>query len=124
MAHFAELDADNKVVRVVVVNNKELIDDGVESESKGIAFLLSIFGHKRWVQTSYSGSIRKNFAGVGMTYDSDRDAFIPPRPFASWTLDEATCRWVAPSPMPSGGLWRWDESAVAWVAAAADPSME
>jgi hypothetical protein len=117
MAHFAELNESNVVTQVVVVANAELIDGGVESEAKGIAFLASLYGHDRWRQTSYNGNRRKNYAGIGFHYDASRDAFIPPQPFPSWALDEATCRWVAPVPMPAdGGPYRWDEDAGAWVA--------
>lgn len=116
MAHFAELDNDNRVTRVLVVANKELLDNGVESEALGVAFLTSLCGHGRWKQTSYHANIRKNFAGVGMAYDAARDAFIPQKPFPSWTLDEATCRWAPPVPRPAEGATHWDEDAQAWVA--------
>ena len=97
MAHFAELDENNIVLRVVVVHNNELLDDmGLgESEQKGIDFCVGLFGG-RWIQTSYNGRIRKNYAGQGFTYDPQRDAFIPPQPGPDWTLDEATCRWIEP----------------------------
>ena len=95
MAHFAELDATNTVTQVIVVHNNELLDNGVESEAKGIAFCQSLFGGN-WVQTSYNGNIRKNFAGIGYTYDSVRDAFIPPKPEeGEWILNEDTCIWEA-----------------------------
>ena len=93
MAHFAELDATNTVTQVIVVHNNELLDNGVESEAKGIAFCQSLFGGN-WVQTSYNASIRKNYAGIGCTYDPVRDAFIPPKPEeGNWVLNEDTCRW-------------------------------
>ena len=92
MAHFAELDANGIVTQVIVVNNSELLDNGVESESKGIAFCQSLFGGT-WVQTSYNGNIRKNYAGIGYTYDEARDAFIPPKPEGNWILNEDTCLW-------------------------------
>lgn len=115
MAHFAELDQNNVVTQVVVVHNNELLDDGVESEAKGIAFLASLYGHSRWKQTSYNATIRKNYAGIGFAYDAERDAFIPPQPFPSWTLGD-DCLWHAPVPMPTeGGPYRWDEDAGAWV---------
>ena len=78
MAHFAELNADNVVTQVIVVHNNELLVDGVETESKGVDFLESLYGHRRWVQTSYNGTIRKTYAGVGFRYDVQMDAFIPP----------------------------------------------
>lgn len=93
MAHFAELDATNTVTQVIVVHNNELLDNGVESEAKGIAFCQSLFGGN-WVQTSYNASIRKNYAGIGCTYDPVRDAFIPPKPEeGNWVLNEDTCIW-------------------------------
>ena len=101
MAHFAELDQDNKVTRVLVVANSELLDaDGIEQELNGALFLQHMFGGT-WVQTSYNGNIRKNFAGVGFTYDTQRDAFIPPQPGDDWVLNEETCTWE-----PVGG---WPE---------------
>lgn len=115
MAHFAELGVDNIVQRVIVVNNNELLDgDGNEQENLGVAFCQSLFGGT-WVQTSYNGTMRKNFAGVGFTYDSGRDAFIPPKPFASWTLIEETCQWQAPVTMPTdGNRYVWNESTTSW----------
>lgn len=101
MAHFAELGMNNVVLRVIVVHNNELLDEnGVEQESKGAAFCRNLFGGT-WVQTSYNATIRKNYAGQGFTYDSTRDAFIPPKPYPSWILDENTCQWQAPVPYPT-----------------------
>ena len=94
MAHFAKLDENNVVTMVVVVNNSELLVDGVESEAKGVEFLISLFGDSNWKQTSYNATIRKNAAGIGYTYDPDRDAFIPPKPGDGYVLDEQTCQWV------------------------------
>lgn len=118
MAHFAELGMDNIVQRVIVVHNNELLDEnGDEQESLGVAFCNGLFGGT-WVQTSYNGNIRKNFAGVGHTYDSTRDAFIAPKPYPSWVLNEDTCRWEAPTPMPTdapvGQTYRWDEDTTSW----------
>ncbi len=98
MAHFAELDENNLVLRVIVVNNSDLSDgNGGESEAIGIAFCQSLFGaNTRWVQTSYNGNFRVRYAGFGYTYDAVRDAFIAPQPAPDWTLDEATLDWVAP----------------------------
>lgn len=117
MAHFAQLDNNNQVIQVIVVNNSELLDEnGQESEAQGIAFCQSLFPGTRWAQTSYNASIRKNFAGIGYTYDADRDAFIPPKLFDSWILDEATCRWQPPVVYPSDGKqYRWDELTLSWV---------
>ena len=103
MAHFAEIDSNNVVLRVIVVGNKDTADaSGVEKEHIGAAFCERLFGGN-WKQTSYNGNKRKNYAGIGYTYDTQRDAFIPPRPFASWVLDEQTCQWQAPTPMPTDG---------------------
>ena len=99
MAHFAELDADNIVLRVIVVSNEMLLDEnGAESEDVGIAFCQSLFGaDTRWVQTSYNGTFRKNYAGIGYDYDTTRGAFIAPKPEGGgWILDEETCRWRNP----------------------------
>ena len=126
MAHFAKLDSDNIVTQVVVVNNSVLIKaDGTESELKGKQFLNSLFGAATWKQTSYNGTIRKNYAGVGYKYDSTRDAFIPPKPFTSWTLNETTCLWEAPVAYPTdGNIHNWDETNQQWVLARVyvDPS--
>jgi hypothetical protein len=116
MAHFAEIDSDNKVLRVVVVSNNELLDEnGQESEAKGAAFCQNLFGGT-WMQTSFNGNIRKNYAAAGFKYDSERDAFIAPSPFPSWVLDEETCRWTFPVPRPKDGkFYVWDEPTVSWV---------
>jgi len=94
MAHFAKLDENNVVTTVVVVNNSELLVNGVESEAKGVEFLISLFGDSNWKQTSYNGNFRKNYAGIGYTYDPDRDAFIPLKPDGNYVLDEQTCQWI------------------------------
>ncbi len=114
MAHFAEIQ-NNIVSRVIVVNNNELLENEVESEIKGVEFCKSLFGGD-WVQTSYNGNLRKNFAGIGYLYDAMRDAFIAPQPFNSWVLDEATCRWHAPTPRPTpdDSVWVWDENNLMW----------
>jgi len=118
MAHFAKLDENNVVLEVLVVHNNELLQDGVESEAKGIQFLIDWSGgYTNWKQTSYNGNIRKNYAGIGYTYDATRDAFIPPQPFPSWVLNEDTCLWDAPTPYPTDGqFYQWDESVTNWVA--------
>ena len=113
MAHFARLE-DNTVTEVIVVHNNELLVDGVESEAKGIEFCQSLFGGE-WIQTSYNGNIRKNFAGIGMTYDEVRDAFIFPKPFPSWTLNEETLEWEPPISRPTSGFWEWEEETQEWV---------
>jgi hypothetical protein len=119
MAHFAEIDSNNVVLRVIVVGNKDTADaSGVEKEHIGAAFCERLFGGN-WKQTSYNGNKRKNYAGIGYTYDTQRDAFIPPRPFASWVLDEQTCQWQAPTPMPTDGKrYSWDEATLSWKQAA------
>ena len=122
MAHFAELDSNNVVLRVVVVGNKDTADaNGVEKEHIGAAFCERLFGGN-WKQTSYNGNKRKNYAGIGYTYDSVRDAFIPPKPFASWVLVEETCQWKAPVDIPADAgtgeppkRYTWDEDTVSWV---------
>lgn len=118
MAYFAKLDKDNNVVDVVSVNNIELLaPDGSESELLGTAFLIRWSGgYSNWKQTSYNSKIRKNYAGVGYKYDAARDAFIPPQPFASWTLNETTCLWDSPVPYPTDGQrYQWDEATTNWV---------
>ena len=98
MAHFAEIDQFGKVKRVIVVSNADTSDAaGVEKEYIGKAFCERLFGGK-WVQTSYNGNFRRNYAGIGYTWDESRDAFIPPQPYASWVLNEGTCQWQAPNP--------------------------
>jgi hypothetical protein len=115
MAHFAQLDNTNTVIQVIVVHNNELMDNGVESEAKGIAFCQSLFGGN-WKQTSYNGSIRKHFAGIGYTYDASLDAFIAHKPFNSWILNTTTCVWEAPVPMPTDGKnYIWNEESTSWV---------
>ena len=115
MAHFAEL-IDGIVARVIVVSNVDTASNGVEDEAIGAAFCHNLLGGE-WLQTSYNGNMRFNYAGIGYTYDTVRNAFIAPKPFASWVLDEATCRWTAPVPKPSaGGLWVWDEATLGWIA--------
>jgi hypothetical protein len=117
MAHFARIDENNVVVQVIVVDNKDTADAfGVEKEHIGAAFCERLLGGT-WKQTSYNGNIRKNYAGIGYTYNSDIDAFVPPKPFASWVLNNDTAQWEAPVPMPEGdGMYSWDEETGAWVA--------
>lgn len=116
MAHFAELDSSNIVLRVVVIANQDITDpSGVESEELGKIVCQKLFGGN-WVQTSYTGSIRKNFAGIGYLYRQDLDGFVPPKPYDSWSLDEATCKWVPPTPKPeSNPGYIWSEAAQSWV---------
>ena len=117
MAHFAEINDNNIVTRVIVVHNKEITVDSQELEFKGIDFCEGLFGHRNWVQTSYNGNIRYNFAGVGYTWDKDNDAFYAPQPFASWSLDENFI-WQAPVPYPEDAspekIYEWDEDNLTW----------
>jgi len=116
MAHFAKLDENNVVTQVIVVANSDTADaSGVEKEHIGAAFCERLFGGT-WKQTSYNGNKRKNYAGIGFTYREDIDAFVPPQPFASWVLNEATAQWEAPVAMPDdGGMYTWDEDSQDWV---------
>jgi hypothetical protein len=96
MAHFAKLDENNFVIEVIVIHNNELLDEnGNESEQQGIDFCTNLFGGT-WIQTSYNGNLRKNYAGVGFIYDFQRDAFIAPRPNIAIGFDEKTCQWIMP----------------------------
>lgn len=105
MSHWAEIDENNIVTRVLVGNNSE--------PDEGEAFMNSLGG--TWVKTSYNGNIRKNYAGIGYSYDAERDAFIAPKPFDSWILDEDTCRWEAPVAYPTDGkMYTWNEDNTNW----------
>ena len=125
MAHFAEIDSNNVVLRVIVVDNKDTsTPDGTEVESIGVAFCQRLFGGN-WVKTSYNGNIRKNYAGIGYTYNAGLNAFVPPKPFASWILNNDTALWDAPTSMPSDAgtgeppkRYTWDEVTTSWVEAA------
>jgi hypothetical protein len=130
MASFAKIGLNNKVIEVLSVVNEVLHDsNGVEQESIGIDFLTKLTGWAIWKQTSYNThggvhsfggkSLRKNFSGIGYTYDEDRDAFIPPKPFNSWILNEDTCLWETPVAMPTEQLeenqyYFWNESIINW----------
>ena len=111
MAHFATLDESNIVTQVDVVANDVILDgDGNEQEQLGINFLTALYGAGNYKQTSYNGNIRKNYAGIGYTYDSGRNAFIAPKPYPSWTLVEDTCRWTAPVEEPDDDkVYDWNE---------------
>lgn len=114
MAHFAKLN-NGKVEQVIVVHNNELLVDGVEVESKGAEFCTNLFGGE-WVQTSYNGTIRKQYAGIGYTYDADLDIFIAPQPYPSWILD-GNHDWQPPTPMPvvEGKQYAWFEPNKVWI---------
>lgn len=107
MSHWAEIDESNIVVRVLVGNNSE--------PDEGEAFMNSLGG--TWVKTSYNGNIRKNFAGIGYEYRSEIDAFVPPQPFPSWTLNKDTAQWESPVPYPTDGImYQWNEELTDWQA--------
>ena len=110
MAHYAFLDKNNIVTEVIVgIDETELID-GKDPET-----WYGEFRNQRCVRTSYNGNIRKNYAGIGFSYDEARDAFIPPKPFDSWTLNEDTCLWESPTPYPEdGGVYAWNEDGQIW----------
>jgi len=116
MASFAKIGLNNKVIEVLSVHNNELLDsNGVEQEVNGIDFLTKLTGWSIWVQTSYNNNFRKNHAGIGYTYDEDRDAFIAPKPFNSWILNEDTCQWEAPTAYPTDGEdYTWNEETTTW----------
>ena len=116
MATFAKIGLNNKVIEVLSVHNNELLDsNGVEQEVNGIDFLTKLTGYPVWKQTSYNNNIRKNYAGIGYTYDETRDAFIPPKPFNSWILNEDTCRWDPPFSMPQDEkIYKWNEQTLSW----------
>jgi hypothetical protein len=128
MAYFAKLNAQNIVEQVVAVGDEMLLDNGAESEAKGIEFLRTLYNEPNavWVQTSYNSrggrhtnggiAFRKNYATIGGLYDIVRDAFIPRKRYGSWHLNEDTCLWDPPTPMPTdGGFYHWDEANKVWV---------
>lgn len=125
MAHFAELDNNNIVLRVIVVSNADTsTPDGTEVESIGISFCQRLFGGN-WKQTSYNGSFRKRYAGIGYTYNYLLDAFIPPKPYPSWVLNETVANWEAPVPYPTDGkVYYWDEATLSWQLAEPQPSVD
>jgi len=111
MAHFAKLGVGNKILTVEVVSNDIAIN-----EQAGVDFLNNLHGtNDVWKQTSYNGNIRKNFAGIGYKYDQTRDAFIAPKPFNSWILNEDTCQWEAPVAYPDDdNRYTWNETNQTW----------
>ena len=118
MGNFAKLDDQSIVVDVIVVNNDTLDNlQFPESEAVGVAFLTEWSGgYTNWKQTSYNANFRKNYAGVGYTYDPVLDAFIVPKPYPSWLLNTETCQWQPPTPYPSDEkLYSWDEATQSWV---------
>ena len=122
MAHYAFLDADSVVTEVITGINETALIEGLLPETwygnfRGQVCKRTSYNTSGGVHNGGGIPYRKNYAGIGYTYNTVRDAFIAPKPYASWVLDEATCLWGAPMPMPSEGLWRWDEATVSWVAA-------
>ena len=123
MAHFAELNLENKVIAILKVENSVITDENnKEQESLGVVFLKNLFGSdKIYKQTSYNNTFRKNYARLGDTYDETRNAFISDKPFMSWILNEDTCRYESPVPHPdpngleTGFVYNWDEENVTWV---------
>lgn len=121
MAHFAELNENNEVLRVIVVDNNDTSNsDGEEVEQIGISFLKGLFGNDtNWKQTSYNGNFRVRYAGIGYSYDETLNAFVPPKPYNSWIINSTTADWEAPIAQPeltqeqedSGYLYYWDETA-------------
>ena len=112
MSHFAEIDENNIVLRVLVGDNN--------ASNEGYDWFVQNLGGT-WIQTSYNGNIRKNYAGIGFSYDTERDAFIPPKPYDSWLLDEETCNWTAPTPKPEGPAI-WNEETLSWEEVVIDGS--
>ena len=121
MAHFAQLDENNVVTQVIVVSNNELLDaSGVEREELGIGFCQRLFGGN-WKQTSYNHNMRKRYAGIGYSYNAELDAFVPPKPYASWVLNNTEANWEAPVPLPSDAgqgeppkNYIWNEETTSW----------
>ena len=121
MAHFAQLDENNVVTQVIVVSNNELLDaSGVEREEMGIGFCQRLFGGN-WKQTSYNHNFRKRYAGIGYSYNAELDAFVPPKPFASWVLNNTEANWEAPVAMPADAgqgdppkMYTWNEETTSW----------
>ncbi len=122
MAHFAQLDENNVVTQVIVVSNDDTSDsNGTETESIGVAFCQKLLGaDTNWKQTSYNSNMRVRYAGIGYSYNAELDAFVPPQPYASWTLDSGTADWVSPlgaapaltdEQTAAGSYYRWDEDA-------------
>jgi hypothetical protein len=117
MAYFAKLGTGNIVEQVISINNAVITDaNGIEQEQLGVDFINKLYNTRDvWKQTSYNNNIRKNYAGIGYTYDQTRDAFIAPKPFNSWILNETTCLWEAPIPKPDNeNQYSWNEEILNW----------
>lgn len=124
MAHYAFINENNEVVKVITGVDENIIQTDIDGTQVGGSSEAweEFYASRPWFvglkckRTSYNGNIRKNYAGIGYTYDEARDAFIPPKPFDSWILNEETCLWEAPSPMPNDGkIYSWDESTLSWI---------
>jgi hypothetical protein len=117
MAHFAELDENNIVKRVVVISNSNVLDNNIETEHFGIEYCQMLFGPNTiWKQSSYNGNIRKRHAGIGMIYNEELDAYISPQPYSSWTLNRDTTEWEPPIPYPESNTetYTWNEDNQSW----------
>jgi len=117
MAYFAKLGTGNIIEKVISINNSVITDiNGIEQEQLGVDFINKLYNTRDvWKQTSYNRTFRKNYAGIGYQYDQTRDAFIAPKPFNSWILNEDTCRWNAPVAMPiDDNRYSWNESTLTW----------
>jgi len=117
MAHFAKLGTGNIIEQIISINNSVITDaNGIEQEQLGVDFINKLYNTRDvWKQTSYNKNFRKNYAGIGYQYDQTRDAFIPPKPFNSWILNEDTCLWNAPVAMPiNDNKYSWNESTLTW----------
>ena len=117
MAHYAKIGAGNIVTKVHILANYILMKDGEENEQQGAEFLQNLYANRDlYIQTSYNNNFRKNYAGKGYTYDQTRNAFIPPKLFPSWVLNEDTCQWEAPVARPDDNKnYTWDEDTTSWV---------
>jgi hypothetical protein len=121
MAHYAKLNENNIVEQVIVINNDKELTNGIEDESAGVAFCASLTNHQNWKKTSYNAGygelknkMRKQYAGIGFSYDPVKDVFVVPQPYPSWVLD-SNSDWQAPTPRPQdGNLYYWDESTLSW----------
>ena len=113
MAHYAFLDENNIVIEVITGRNEDEVVNGISDWEA----YYGAFRGQRCIRTSYNGNIRKQYGGVGFTYDEAADVFVAPKPFPSWVLDETTCLWDAPTPMPvvEGKRFKWDEPTTSWV---------
>jgi hypothetical protein len=117
MAYFAKLGTGNIIEQVISINNAVITDsNGIEQEQLGVDFINKLYNTRDvWKQTSYNNNFRKNYAGIGYQYDQQRDAFIPPKPFNSWILNEDTCLWNAPVARPEDdNRYTWNESTLTW----------